>query len=407
MPSSYIIDPAGGSLCGNKVSPIESPANPSAFKTLLTDPPDSHSSFVERLSDGRDSNRIITQHEVDLLQSVIDEGPSSWEVIKDDGRVSVHRYKNRSLFKGCLFGQLQVHLPNAPKELVAHSLCGVTEGCERSKWDHQVFDFKIFPAVGGNEVVYYKMAAPPFSARDFVCFQVLCRRKDGSGILAYMRSGIDALAPVSKDKVRARAYCIATEIRDDPAGGTRFKSTTVLDPAIPFIPAWIINIFVPAEFAKWADNLEKHCASLSKAGVLPASVPCAAAFLPEPCPPPVLAEVTPAPAVTISAACEGSLHKESDTSAAALSSAAAPGPATADPTVAVAAKASAEEAANAAPSTNTTAIAKSALPSLSVLPATADFASGSSTVPDAACTSSSVFADDVAPKTGWLCCAST
>lgn len=398
MPSSYIIDPVGGVVFGNEVSPIASPADPAAFKTLLIDPPDGQSSFVERLSDGRDSNRIITQQEVDLLQKVMDEGPESWEVIKDDGKVSAHRYKNRSLFKGCLFGTLQAHLPNVSKELVAHAMMGLTEGCERGKWDHQVFGFKVYPAPGGNQAIYYKMAAPPFSTRDFICLHVLCRRKEGGGILTYMRSTVDALAPTSRDKVRARAYCIASEITDDPAGGTRFKTTTVLDPAIPFLPAWVINMFIPMEFAKWVDSLEKHCTSLMKAGVLPASVPSAAAFLPR------LVASDPAAVLPVAASREDAQIEALTSPPAATISVAAGVEAPAGASVSVA-------AADAAADETLPAAAEAAAPEASDRPPTAAAMVIAGTtdeglMPVADSLPPTVFADDVAPKTGWFCCAS-
>lgn len=398
-------------MAGNKISTIGPPANPAAFKTLLTDPPDDRSSFVQRLSDGRDSNRIITQQEIDLLQNVIDEGPSSWEEIKNDGKVSAHRYKNRDLFKGCLFGQLQAHLPDCSKELVAHSVVGITEGGERGKWDKQVFDFTVFPAPGGNEIVHYKMNAPPFSIRDFACFQVLCRHREGGGSLAYMRAAADALVPASKDKVRAHVYCIATEILDDPAGGTRFKTTTVLDPAIPFLPSWVINMFIPMEFAKWISGLERHCAHLKSKDVLPASVPSAALFLPPPA------------AASPEAACEASKdgpNREGVASAPALSlTAAAPAadaaveeaaPAAADPPVAAAASptdGAVEDAVLPLVDPAPVPTAESAKDGLNLLSTASDVAHVErGSAQNASWASPVDTADEVAPKTGWLCCAS-
>jgi len=57
-------------------------------------------------------------------------------------------------------------------------------------------------------------------------------------------------------------------------------TVTTLDPAIPMIPAWVINSFVPSEIVKWAEALDRHCSKLEQSGIDPMSLPVAKEFKP-------------------------------------------------------------------------------------------------------------------------------
>jgi hypothetical protein len=169
---------------------------------------------------------------------------------------------------------MSVHLPTTPKELAAMSICNWSG--ERAKWDKQVYDFEVLPVAGQNEVIHYKMAAPPFAPRDFLVMTVFARHVEGTGVMFYMRVADDSLCPVSAEP-RGRNYINSVEFAEDPAGGTRMTVLSCLDCSMP-MPNWVIGQFIPSEMKKWTEKLERHCASLLKSGVVPSQVPCAAAF---------------------------------------------------------------------------------------------------------------------------------
>lgn len=273
MSSPWVIDPSVGDLTGNSTSPVP-PDLRKAFQALSSRPPNEESPYVERLSTGQDFMRIITPHEISSLMELRNEGPESWELLKDYSNVTIHRYHNRSLFNGCIFIKIAGFLP-VPKELVALSIWN--HPGQRAKWDKQVFDFKFFPAPADNQVIHFKMAATPFSTRDFVSFSVFARHVDGNSLMFYMRAADNSLVPPGKE-VRGYVYCNAFEVSSDPSGGTRFCGLIVCEPSIPGVPKWFISWFVPNETRKWVRNLEINCQSLLKAGIDPASLPIAALF---------------------------------------------------------------------------------------------------------------------------------
>eukprot|EP00443_Scrippsiella_acuminata_P127769 CAMPEP_0115750690 /NCGR_PEP_ID=MMETSP0272-20121206/94867_1 /TAXON_ID=71861 /ORGANISM="Scrippsiella trochoidea, Strain CCMP3099" /LENGTH=173 /DNA_ID=CAMNT_0003195839 /DNA_START=31 /DNA_END=549 /DNA_ORIENTATION=+ len=66
-------------------------------------------------------------------------------------------------------------------------------------------------------------------------------------------------------------------ISADPEGGTRFTTVAVVDPKIPFMPKWVINIFIPSEMRKFIVLLNENSHALKQAGI---KTPCASFFVP-------------------------------------------------------------------------------------------------------------------------------
>mmetsp|Transcript_71523 Transcript_71523/g.155383 ORF Transcript_71523/g.155383 Transcript_71523/m.155383 type:complete len:399 (-) Transcript_71523:12-1208(-) len=272
MGRPFIIDTDGARTVGNTLEAIPS-SRQGAFEKLRLEPyPEGR--YVDFLADESNASRIITDDEVAAIMALHREGDSVWEPVKDYGNLKVDRYHDRSLFSGCLFGRLTAHLPHATKEHVAHC---VMNFAERAKWDATVAGFDAWKGPAGNDVMRFRIHAPPFYDRDFVTLHVLALC-DGAGILTYQRFAMEELSPPSSKEVRGKFGCIATLIRDHPDGGVFFRSATVMDPKIPFLPKWLINTFIPMEFNKWIGVLSQRCAEMQKSGITAASLPCAKAF---------------------------------------------------------------------------------------------------------------------------------
>lgn len=266
----WAIDPQGPLHSGNVSQQVPSDLA-SLFKGIQTDPSPVPGNLVDRLVAGRDGHRVIQGDEIALVLQLFTLGEDKWELVKEYPGVKVMRYNDHSLFHGCLFGKIFVHVPHATKEQVAHSILNFEE---RATWDKQVAGFTSWPAPMGNELIRCRIHAPPFSDRDFSVFHCIARHVDGKGILTYQRYADDNFAPPGRD-VRGHLAIIATTVTDHPKGGASFSTCTVLDPRIPFMPKWIINAFIPAEFRKWADGLAQNCAKLQAAGT---PLPCAVLF---------------------------------------------------------------------------------------------------------------------------------
>eukprot|EP00747_Dinoflagellata_sp_TGD_P065261 gnl/TRDRNA2_/TRDRNA2_154285_c0_seq1.p1 gnl/TRDRNA2_/TRDRNA2_154285_c0~~gnl/TRDRNA2_/TRDRNA2_154285_c0_seq1.p1 ORF type:complete len:401 (+),score=76.27 gnl/TRDRNA2_/TRDRNA2_154285_c0_seq1:87-1289(+) len=276
MAGPWVIEPRGLAVFGNPISSPVPAACEQKLQALQTDGPDPSTNLVTRLDSGCDRQRVITPEEVCMLQRLLNQGEEVWELLKEfhGGRLQFHRHRNRKLFSGALFGRISAHLPRGSKEMVAHA---VNNFEERAKWDKQVAGFRMQPVLRGNDVVHLRMHAPPFSDRDFVAFHMLARHTGGAGFLSYQRAADDSFVPPGNN-VRG-SFVNALVVTDHPSGGVKFVSTSVLDPNMRLIPAWLINVFIPSEVAKWIDTLEAHMDKLVAQGLKLSSLPCVTAGL--------------------------------------------------------------------------------------------------------------------------------
>jgi len=260
---SWYINPLGEKLLGNEVLPVPA-GSEKAFKALRSDTPTAARNFLESLTSGVDTQHVISPEELQHVLDLHSQGEEVWDLVKDfggDNQVLVHRYKDRSLFKGAMFGRLTAIFPSLSKEEVVYR---VMNNQARVAWDKQVCSFDLYPAPQGNSVLRYRMNAPPFSLRDMVVFQVLlCNDKD-KRVMLYQRLADNSLYPPTRKEVRASIPVLATMISDLPTGGTFFRNICVVDPNLPIIPNWVINMFIPMEFKKWTEGLRRECAQ--KAG---------------------------------------------------------------------------------------------------------------------------------------------
>lgn len=284
----WYIDPEGNEHCGNVSEKVPDAVRP-FFEKLAASTSSSagqpvKGSLIERLEAGEDACNVITPDEVKQVFELYEQGLDKWEPIKDFGKVQVLRWRDTSLFEGCLFGYLKAHYPEATKEEVAQSLLNLEE---RAVWDHQVAGFSVWPGPAGNDLLHCKFHASPLWDRDFVVFQTLVRHREGRGVLTYMRYADNSFAPSQGTEVRGRISIIGTLITDHPAGGAMQSTITVLDPKIPVIPQWIVNAFIPSQFQHWAGNLEANCKKLRQRRNQGAVFPCDKLFLPQETLPPM------------------------------------------------------------------------------------------------------------------------
>jgi len=118
------------------------------------------------------------------------------------------------------------------------------------------------------------MRVPPLTDRDFLVYQTILRHSSGKGLLIYMR-GADGPQVPQTGAVRGSMYVTATQIMEHPDGGASITVMSAVDPKISFVPKWIINALVPAEWRKNVAEVTKRCAELARAGARPE---CAALF---------------------------------------------------------------------------------------------------------------------------------
>eukprot|EP00440_Ansanella_granifera_P008922 gb/GFBE01009668.1/.p1 GENE.gb/GFBE01009668.1/~~gb/GFBE01009668.1/.p1 ORF type:complete len:406 (+),score=81.46 gb/GFBE01009668.1/:1-1218(+) len=266
------VEPRGLLACGNPRA--AGPQVPSAEKlaklqTSASEGREAGKCFVERLSSRSDACRVITKSEVEELLELTGAGEEVWESIQADAQIQVRRHRDRSLFGGCVFVKLSAHIPDAQAAHVAHCFLNFAD---RAGWDKQMDGFNVLHNVAGNDLLYSVIHASPLADRDFLVFQMLFRHEHGRGLMFYSRSADDDLCPPTRN-IRARQYVSATEIMQNPGGGVTFTTTTAVDPQIPFLPKWIMNLLVPSEFRRWANAVEHRCKELRGT-----DVPCSMLF---------------------------------------------------------------------------------------------------------------------------------
>lgn len=230
-------------------------------------------SFVQRRSERQDACRVITKEEVEQLLEITNAGDDVWEQIQADEKIQIRRHRNRNLFGGAVFVKLEARLAtvSSPAD-VAHCFLNFED---RTTWDKQMDGFSILHNVAHNDMLYSVLHAPPLADRDFLVFHTLFTHERQKGLMFYSRSADNSFSP-SKGCVRATQYVSVTEIMEDPVGGVKVCTTTAVDPNIPFLPRWIMNLMVPSEFRKWVAAVDKRCGELARAGI---TVPCAHLFV--------------------------------------------------------------------------------------------------------------------------------
>lgn len=279
---SWTLVPDGLSACGNELqAPDGQPSD--ALERLRAAPAQQRGaapeSLAERLNACRDSMQVIAADEVEQLLDLLGQGEDTWETVQLSAQTQVKRHRDRSLFGGTVFVRLScAPIPHATLPVIAHCFCNYPY---RSGWDSQIFDFRLLHNMAGNDVFYYKLKAPPLYDRDFLCLQTIFRHDDGKKLMIYTRSVDASLGPSCNDAVRAWQYMLAVEIEEHEGGGASFTCTTAVDPKIPFMPKWVINMMVPMEFRKWVSAVDARCAELAAADFEPpCSHVCAPRFEP-------------------------------------------------------------------------------------------------------------------------------
>ena len=104
-----------------------------------------------------------------------------------------------AVFSRCFFGHTRNYLPDVGIHFASHS---ILEFSECAKTDIQVADFKVFQASYANNILHFRMYAPPFLDRDFVSFHLLARLTGGRrGFMFRMRQVEDRIVPVYRQYV--------------------------------------------------------------------------------------------------------------------------------------------------------------------------------------------------------------
>jgi len=200
----------------------------------------------------------IAEEEVALVDRMLAGESENWELVRDFGRTLIERYHDRNAFGGIYFGRFKHVIPSevcaAPLELVTDLILNFNE---RARWDVTAGSGRGFRLPNGSELLNFEIHAPPFGDRDSINFHAVARRKDGNGVMTYMRQADDAFLPARDKFVRARMVMCATEIvRTDR--GIEICITNAVDVCLPVLPYWLISFFIPGEMKKWFGNLEKQ-----------------------------------------------------------------------------------------------------------------------------------------------------
>eukprot|EP00929_Paragymnodinium_shiwhaense_P019718 TRINITY_DN13346_c0_g1_i1.p1 TRINITY_DN13346_c0_g1~~TRINITY_DN13346_c0_g1_i1.p1 ORF type:complete len:445 (+),score=31.92 TRINITY_DN13346_c0_g1_i1:127-1461(+) len=271
----WLLEQAGLLACGNTADTSICSERRSAFsKMVLTDSPRFKTDYATHMSDHIEKHRAITAEELSQFMTMGCEDESKWDILREDGHMSVKRYSDLNLFPGAVLARLGSRIPNTTAACVAHCFCNFAD---REVWDKQVGSFKILHTVGSNDILYYNLKASPLHDRDFLVFHTIWRHESGRGLLIYSRSADDMLVPAHKSAVRALQYVQATELMEDEDGGVDFTTTAAIDPAVP-IPKWLTSLLIPREFSKWVASVTKRCDEMRVAGFVP---PCSKLFVPE------------------------------------------------------------------------------------------------------------------------------